>query len=141
MRPHGLSSAEYVTPNAQFRFFRQLGEGAIGSLLLALADAYATRMLPMGSLTEYEQFISRWLDFAYSPQKNIRKPLLNGDMIMEILQIPPSALIRLIMEDLMERESEGNLHTSEDARQYILRKKEGYLHPTSALKDEKNSIE
>ncbi|MCE5224080.1 HD domain-containing protein [bacterium] len=141
MRPHGLSSAEYVTPNAQFRFFRQLGEAAIGSLLLALADAYATRMLPMGSLTEYEQFIARWLDFAYSPQKNIRKPLLNGDIIMEILQIPPSPLIRLIMEDLMEQESEGNLHTSEEASQYILRKKEEYLHPKSALKDEKKSIE
>jgi hypothetical protein len=45
------------------------------------------------------------------------------------------------MEDLMEQESEGNLHTSEEASHYILQKKEEYLHPKSALKDEKNSIE
>lgn len=141
MRPHGLSSAPYVSANAQFRFFRQLGEEAIGSLLLALADAYATRMLPMGTLTEYELFIEQWLDFAYSPKKNIRKPLLDGNEIMKTLQIPPSPLIRMIMEDLMEKESEGALVTADDAVQFILSQKERYRSTDSPLKDEKKSIE
>lgn len=132
MRPHGLSNAEYVTPKAQFRFFRDLGEVAIGSLLLALADAYATKVVPIGTLSDYEHFVEEWLAFAYTPQKNIRKPLLNGDEIMHLLSIPPSAMVGTLMELLMEEESLGHITTQVQARQFLL---------SLSLQDMKKSIE
>lgn len=132
MRPHGLSNAEYVSPKAQYRFFRDLGEAAIGSLLLALADAYATKLVAMGTLVEYEHFISEWLDFAFTPQKNIRKPLLNGVEIMTLLNIPPSPMVGTMMELLMEEESLGTITSQEQARQFLL---------SLSLQDGKKSIE
>jgi putative nucleotidyltransferase with HDIG domain len=123
MRPHNLSNAEVITPKARYRFFRECSETAIPLLLLALADAYATRLILMGELSEYEKFVSDMLAFYSIPEQIKPVPLLNGNEIMEILSIPPSKQIGALLEELLEFQSLKQIQNKEEAIIYLKNKK------------------
>lgn len=123
MRPHNLSNSEPLTNKAKYRFFRECSEISIPLLLLALADAYATRMVPLGELPEYENFLREMLSFYTQPQKINPCPLVNGNEVMDILSIPPGKMVGEILEQLLEMQSLGSLSTKEEAILYIKNKK------------------
>jgi poly(A) polymerase len=123
MRPHNLSNAEKLTPKAQYRFFRESAELGVPLLLLALADAYATRLIPMGELGEYEKFLYDMLTFYSIPEQIKPRPCINGHEIMEILLLPPSRKIGELLEEILELQSLGQIQNKEDAITYLKNKK------------------
>lgn len=123
MRPHNLSNAEKLTPKAQYRFFRETEEQGVPLLLLALADAYATRLIPMGELKEYEQFVRDMLTFYSIPEQIKPLPFLNGHEIMELLSLSPSRKIGELLEELLELQSLQLIQNKEHAITYLKNKK------------------
>ncbi len=120
MRPHQLSVADPLTDRAKYRFFADLGENAVPLLLLALADAYATKRVDMGSLTEYEDFVSEMLDYAFKEALEPISPLLDGNQVMALLGIEPSPMVGRILSSLLEAQYLKQIHTIEEAREFVL---------------------
>ncbi|HOO97055.1 MAG TPA: HD domain-containing protein [Caldisericia bacterium] len=117
MRPHNLAKLDNISQRAVYRFFRDLDELAIPCMLIALADAYATEMLPWGSLEGYAEFIRTMIDASVKIGKP--KPLLDGESIMEILSIKPGPNVGKIQEALLEAQALGEIQTKEDAEKFI----------------------
>ena len=121
MRPHNLSNADKLTKKAQYRFFKETEHG-LPLLILALADAYATKMIPMGELPQYEAFVSEMVTFYSLPEQVKPCPLLNGHEIMNLLSLSPGRLIGDLTEQLLELQSVGDIHTKEEAINYLKNK-------------------
>ncbi|MCK5848848.1 MAG: HD domain-containing protein [Caldisericia bacterium] len=121
MRPHNLSNSQNLTNRAKYRYFKDTGKIGIPNLLIALADAYATRLVPMGGLPEYENFVDEMITFALTPGSIIEKPFLNGNEIMNILSIKPSKSIGRILKDLLEEQSIGNVTSRDEAKKWLLK--------------------
>lgn len=127
MRPHNLSSAPELTERSIYRFFRDTEKLGVPLLLLALADAYATRKCKMGELKDYERFVKIMLDYFFKPKEEHVKPLLDGFEIMEILKLEPSKKIGEILEDLKEAQALFQIKSKIEAINYI---KSKYNSPT-----------
>ncbi len=119
MRPHNLSNVENLTKRARYRFFRDTSPYSIPILLIALADAYATRMVPMKELPHYEAFIQDMLQYTFTPGATDQSPFLNGNEIMEVTGLPPGKYIGHLQSKLLEEQSVGNIQSKEKAIEWI----------------------
>ncbi len=120
MRPHQLSNAETLTERAKYRFFSSLKNPAIPLLLLALADAYATRRIPIGTLLPYEDFVKEMLDYAFREDLKKLPPLLDGYDIMSLLKLAPSPLIGQIQASLTEAQHLKKVSSKREAEEFVL---------------------
>jgi len=128
MRPHNLQKLDSVSPKAVFKYFRDLEQIAIPTLLVAVADAYATQMMPYGSLDAYHEFIKSMV--AENQQMGKPKPLLTGDEIMKLLGIDPGPEVGLAISYLAEAQALGQITTKTQAKELI--KSKGYLNEGNA---------
>ncbi|NLI40536.1 MAG: HD domain-containing protein [Caldisericales bacterium] len=128
MRPHNLQRLDSVSPKAVFKYFRDLEQIAIPTLLVAVADAYATQMVPYGSLEAYHEFVKSMV--AENQQMGKPKPLLTGDEIMKLLGIGPGPEIGLAVSYLVEAQALGQITTKTQAKELI--KSKGYLNEGNA---------
>ncbi len=119
MRPHNLSNVENLTQRARYRFFRDTSPYSIPILLIALADAYATRMVPMKELPHYEAFLQDMLQYAFTPGTTNQSPFLNGNEIMEVTGLPPGKKIGYLQSKLLEEQSVGNIQSKEKAIEWV----------------------
>jgi poly(A) polymerase len=120
MRPHQLSNSEEISERAKYRFFRDLGQEGALLLLLALADAYATKRIPMGSLYQYEEFVSDMLDYGFREDLKKISPLLDGNGIMNLLGIEPSPQVGKILSSLLEAQHLNQVNNRKEAEEFIL---------------------
>jgi tRNA nucleotidyltransferase/poly(A) polymerase len=120
MRPHQLSNAEEVSDRAKYRFFRDLSEEGPFLLLLALADAYATKRIPMGTLTQYEAFVSDMLDYGFKENLKQVTPLMDGNGVMNLLGIEPSPQVGHILASLLEAQHLNRVSNRKEAEEFIL---------------------
>ena len=113
MRPHLLSREEQLTPRAMRRFWRDSEEEGIGILLLAYADALASREREGTGL---ERTTSELLSF-HLEEKRKPKPerLITGDDLIEELRLKPSPLFKAILKEVEERQLEGEVKTKDEA--------------------------
>lgn len=123
MRPHNLQKLETVTPKAVFRYFRDLDQIAIPTMLVALADAYATQMVPYGNLDLYEDFVRTMISANIKMGKP--KPLLSGDEVIKLLKIDPGPEVGSAISALVESQALGEIKTKEEATEFILKRKNG----------------
>ncbi|HNW31190.1 MAG TPA: hypothetical protein PKN77_00770, partial [Caldisericia bacterium] len=128
MRPHNLQKLDSVSPKAVFKYFRDLEQIAIPTLLVAVADAYATQMMPYGSLDAYHEFVKSMV--AENQQMGKPKPLLTGDEIMKLLGIDPGPEVGLAVSYLAEAQALGQITTKAQAKELI--KSKGYLNEGNA---------
>ncbi|HPJ12539.1 MAG TPA: HD domain-containing protein [Caldisericia bacterium] len=119
MRPHNLSNVDNLTQRARYRFFRDTSPYSIPILLIALADAYATRMVPMKELPHYEDFLHDMLQYAFTPGTTNQIPFLNGNEIMEVTGLPPGKNIGYLQSKLLEEQSVGNVQSKENAIEWV----------------------
>lgn len=120
MRPHQLSNSEEITDRAKYRFFRDLGDEGILLLLLALADAYATKRIPMGTLFQYEAFLGEMLDYGFREDLKKITPLMDGNGIMNLLGIEPSPQVGKILSSLLEAQHLKQVNNRKEAEEFIL---------------------
>jgi putative nucleotidyltransferase with HDIG domain len=123
MRPLQLQLLQRVTDRARYRLIRDLDGAVLFILILALADAMATRdenaadpkSIPIHAV------IADVLDFYYSnrPDKG-EIALLSGNEIMEVLQLKPGKQVGAIIEEIKEAERQGLISTKEEALKLII---------------------
>lgn len=122
-RVFNLASLERLTDRSKAHMFRVMGEGHAGDsdgiflLFLSLADARATRG---GDDPELASFIKGLVDFYYKIYAVKRpRPILNGNEIMDIFNIPEGVAVGRLLRKLAEAEGDGIIKNKRDAVQFI----------------------
>jgi len=147
MRPHVLDRAG---ENAFRKFIRQMSEKSMEWLdvfNLAMADALAKDVIQDPSVLSKYQAIESKLQQALSSlsaapvSQGKMKPILNGQEVMEILNIKPGAWMNQIMEFIKElRDTNPNISKEEAA--ILLKEKyqnADFTKKASAKEDEENT--
>lgn len=156
LRPgHLAAGAAEMTDKACYRFYRDLGEHALATLLVCWADhasylpekillkllkaAAAAPGESLGRVPEearktvrHLQVVSHLLQrLLQQPHRAMPKPLLDGHAVMRALCLPPGPAVGKCLEQLREAQAAGKIHTPEEALKYILKASKG---PTKKAK-------
>ena len=131
--PASVVTSDEASDKAYLRFYRKTGEEAID----LIAIAYADRMSALGPDITQEMLdkningLNRLLA-GYLKQKNEIKPLpklLDGNEIMQILNIPASKKLGEIIEKLKEAQISCEVVTKDEAIEFIKKKGKTILYP------------
>jgi putative nucleotidyltransferase with HDIG domain len=118
MRPHHLAEAP-LTRRAIYRYFRDCGDYGVDVLLLSLADHLATH----GPEVDRQRWVDRLglIDellaayFAQHAEVVAPPPVLNGDEVMQELNLKPGKLIGAVLEAVREAQAAGEVKTKAEA--------------------------
>jgi poly(A) polymerase len=123
MRPGNLATNEKdVTDRAIHRFFRDLGDDAVGMLLVSLGDhlTYLTPRQLKKRNSDHEKITIKMINRYYESREKILPPrVLNGNDIMKTFKLKPSPYIGELLKELTEAQSEGKVKTKQDALEYL----------------------
>lgn len=128
MRPGNLSALDQITDKAIYRYFRDLQDEGLDTLILSLADAYTTEetvitrkkqdIYPVDArqhLNRVRAIIKRY----YTQHKQIvPKNLLNGHEIMSRFKLPAGPLIGKMINNLKEAQAQKLVTTKTQAYEY-----------------------
>lgn len=122
MRPGYLVEVPTITNKALHRFFRDMGQEGVSSLLLSLADRYATlgaKTLPK-TLHRHYQIISFIIGKFYSPNPTIIPPkIVKGREIMEHFGLKSGPIIGKLLKEVEEALVDKRIKNKEEALKYI----------------------
>jgi len=123
LRPVQLAQVgEVPTRRALYRFYRALGDGVQGVLLLALADAAASRGPSMTSdgWSRHVAYMNSLLVRSMKEEGIVDPPrLLTGDDVMRELGMPAGPAIGKLLEALREAQAAGEVETREAAVEFV----------------------
>ena len=123
--PAGVVTSEDASEKARLRFYRKMEDETID----VIAIAYADRLSALGEDVTQEM-VAKNIDglnellLGYVKQKNNIAPLpklLDGQEIMELLDIPASPLLGQIIRQLKEAQISSDVNTKEEAVEFIKR--------------------
>jgi len=104
---------------AIYRFFRDTGEAGVDLVLLGLADLRGTcgHTLSQGSWTAALDIARILLEnYWEKPQETVAPPrLLDGNELMQELNLQPGRIIGQLLEAIRERQATGKITTREEA--------------------------
>lgn len=120
LRPSQLREAPAMpSRRAIFRYYRDVGDAAVDTLYLAMADVLAARGpdLAPERWANYARIVAAVLEAgAEQPgNRNGNPPLINGHDLMDALDLPPGPRIGTLLAHLREAEAVGEISTREDA--------------------------
>ncbi|MBI5287253.1 MAG: CCA tRNA nucleotidyltransferase [Deltaproteobacteria bacterium] len=117
-RVFALASLEKVSQRSKAHLFRSVGgEDGLELLLIALADARATRG---GDDPELASLVKELISFYYAVYTVHRPPpLLNGHEVMDILDIPEGVMVGRVLKKLAEAEAGGVVKDKKEAVSFI----------------------
>ncbi len=120
LRPSQLRQGwEMPSRRAIYRYYRDLGDAAVDTLYLAMADYLAARgpELSPERWGNYARMIATVLETgAEPPYKEVHaRGLVDGHDLIDALNIPQGPLIGTLLERLREAEAVGEVSTREDA--------------------------
>jgi poly(A) polymerase len=120
MRLFNLSTPDGPSKHAMYRYCRDLGDALPESLILAQADARATReIMPKEKYTDTTNPMAAVLDYYYTKfLKSEAKPLVTGQDLID-LGLKPGPKFRVILEEVKERQAEGTLKDRQEAFKYL----------------------
>jgi tRNA nucleotidyltransferase/poly(A) polymerase len=124
MRPLMLGQInELPTRRATYRFFNACGPAGVDVCLLSLADTWATYgpTLPQNVWTHQLDVVRILLEAWWEkPKENINPPpLLRGYDLIQEFALKPGPHIGQLLNLLREAQAAGELHSREDALQYV----------------------
>ena len=120
LRPSQLRHGSAMpSPRAIFRFYRDVGDAAVDTLYLAMADVLAARgpdLVPE-RWANYARMVAAVLEAgAEQPgNRNGNPPLINGHDLMDALNLPSGPRIGALLARLREAEAVGEISSREDA--------------------------
>jgi tRNA nucleotidyltransferase/poly(A) polymerase len=126
LRPGNLIPEE-VTKKAVYRFFRQVSDNVPGLILLSIADKYATagQKVDEESMRTHKEVLLRMLEEYFKIQEETTpENLVNGNDVMNILNIKPSVKIGKILEEIKLLQMEGKITSKNQAEKFIKTYKE-----------------
>jgi len=125
MRPHFLRESaskhadDHLTPRAIYRFWRSLGAAGVDVCLLAMADFLGTGQpdWELGKWLAYLAVIDTLLDawFNHYDVLIAPPPLIDGNQLMQALNIPPGPLIGHLLDTLIEAQVASEITTADEA--------------------------
>ena len=120
LRPSQLRQRdEMPSPRAIYRYYRDVGDAAVDTLYLAMADFLAARgpELSPERWNNYARMIATVLEVGASPPARQAGPrsLVNGNDLMDTLKIPPGPRVGALLERLREAEAVGEVANRDDA--------------------------
>lgn len=119
MRPLHLSQRD-MTRHALFRYVRDMGYDLPASLVVALADAFATRERPDSMATDVEGIVMAAAGYYYGEYSKAREePLIRGDDLIGVFGLKPGPVIGRILYDVEEKRAEGVLTDRDEAIVYV----------------------
>jgi putative nucleotidyltransferase with HDIG domain len=122
MRPLQLQLLQKVTDRARYRLIRDITPTVLDTLILALADAMATREGSPDDVRSIPLYmvVADLLDFYCSNQPGKGEAaLLSGNEIMQALQLKPGKKVGEVIEEIREAERQGLISTKEEALKLI----------------------
>ena len=145
MQPHSLirdSGGE----KALRKFIRRMGELSLNwldVLNIAIADAYAKdKNIDPETIKEYENLEQRlqtaMASLSMAPEATKIPPVLDGNEIMQILNIKPGPQMKEITEFVKELKDENPNITKEDAKQKLIEKYQNPQPPLAPQASQKN---
>lgn len=120
LRPSQLRDGSAMpSPRAIFRYYRDVGDAAVDTLYLAMADVLAARgpdLVPE-RWANYARMVAAVLETgAEQPgNRNGNPPLINGHDLMDALNLPPGPRIGSLLARLREAEAVGEISSREEA--------------------------
>ena len=123
MYPSAVVSAPDMSEKTMMRYLRKSEDNAIDNILIAQAD----RLSALGPEITGEivnnniNALNNLMDFCIETRKNIKPlpKLLDGNEIMQILNIKPSPKLGEILDTLKEAQISGDITTKEEAVNFI----------------------
>jgi len=122
MRLFNLAAPGGPSKNAMYRYCRDIGDALPESLVLAQADARATReIMPMEQFTDTTETMATMLEYYYTKFLKVEaKPLVTGQDLVD-RGLKPGPKFRVILEEIKERQAEGTLKDRQEALDYLER--------------------
>lgn len=126
--PSSLMSQKDAGEKAIIRFIRKINEYTPDLIELARADRLSARGEAVSedmvreNLANLEILLSKYNELA--PKLKELPKLIDGNQIMEILEIKPSPKLREIIEEIKELQLEGKIQTEKDALDFVKSLKE-----------------
>ena len=126
LRPSQLRHGSAMpSPRAIFRYYRDVGDAAVDTLYLAMADVLAARGpdLSPERWANYARMVAAVLESGTEQpgNRNGNPPLINGHDLMDALDLPPGPRIGSLLERLREAEAVGEISSREDAMKLAAR--------------------
>jgi poly(A) polymerase len=129
LRPVQLAQVgEAPTRRALYRFYRALGDGVPAVLLLALADAAASRgpSMTSGGWSRHVAYMNSLLVRSKEEEGIVHPPrLLTGDDVMRELGMAPGPAVGRVLEALREAQAAGEVETRDAALAFVRRAADG----------------
>ena len=119
LRPTGMSNdGEWPTDRAIYRYFRDVGDVALDTLYLCLADYLGAK----GPELAHPDWLNHARMIIYVLQTGSQEPvststprLVTGHDLMSSLQLPPGPLIGSLLSNIEEARAAGEIETREQA--------------------------
>ena len=120
LRPSQLRDGDKMpSRRAIYRYYRDVGDAAVDTLYLAMADFLAARgpELSPERWHNYARMIATVLETGAGPPTREAgpRPLVNGHDLMDTLQIPPGPRVGALLERLREAQAVGEVASREEA--------------------------
>ena len=119
LRPATMQQgAELATARAVYRYFRDLGDVAIDTLFLWMADHLAAKgpELDTDAWSVHARMVAHILELGAQPEVTAQKErLVTGLDLMERFQLVPGPLIGNLLAQIEEAQAVGELATRDDA--------------------------
>lgn len=121
--PSALMKDENVTERAIIRFIRKIADDTLDLLELARADRLSARgpavsdEMVQVNLSNLEKLKEKY--FEISPKLKEMPKLVDGNEIMQILNLKPSPKLKEIIDEIKELQLEGKINTKEDAINFL----------------------
>ena len=120
LRPKQMAApGELPSRRALFRYYREVGDAAISTLYLNMADYLAAR----GPLLEPDEWREHCELMAFILNANLEKPqvirLINGVDVMDEFAMGPGPLIGTLLDAVNEAQAAGEVETRDDAMRLV----------------------
>ena len=121
--PSQLMTSQDVNEKAMTRYLRKLEDNVIDNIILAKADRLSARgeVITDEIIESNIRNLDKLLEFYFSSLETLAPlpKLLDGNDVMQILNIKPSPKLGEILNTLHEAQLNGEVNTKEEAVAYI----------------------
>lgn len=123
MYPTAVVSAPEVNEKIMMRYLRKSEDNAIDNILIAQADRLSARGPEITNeiVEENISSLNNLMNFCIEAKKTLKPlpKLLDGNEVMQILNIKPSPILGQILDELKEAQISGDVLTKENAINFI----------------------
>lgn len=121
--PSQLMTSSEVNEKAMTRYLRKLGDNTVDNIILAKADRLSARgeAITKEIIETNINNLDRLLDFYFDSLETLKPlpKLLDGNEIMQILNISPSPKLGEILSSLHEAQLIGDITTKDEAISFV----------------------